>query len=1100
MVANDYPISSNHLMIPIPRRRASSAPSARRRVTAAKLIQFRRSLIRGSESAIDSFYYNNLPEHSENSVTIRLVHSFDMDPHSDQAKTNKQGYIAVPGDLFAQDQLEQIPARNAGISPKTSLRPSSSNTSLRAPNPRPASIRSSGSKNASYRHALLKSEVSQYYSTEKDPPAPPMLTQSTPLLLKDPSPTADVKPPPTTKEETRNISLDKMDAEPVVTNGEERKPPSIVCIDPTLHAPGAHSKVHHPGLVSRADFCDAGTEVERDSPIKSPENQGSLSSKITTGRVFRTLTGGDICEAEVDVSEHIHGDHSAITKVRPYMQPIFQEVSHSGHEEISKVRSADVSDSMTVIRQSEKSYDPQPNEPYRDETYDHQGHISVDKVQSYHSLSKSPSASPEGPQSIPRLPIGHPLPAGQPQLEEEESFKAASYWGDLPIQFDRKKETPGTTEESPARSGRASLEDSPLINVDNSEQPTPMVVAHEHQSRSNTRSFSVNALQGRLGLQQRLNQGRRSTSHARGLEDRSQENRPNRETQPFLPEGLDPRRATQWLRELLKYKKSAKHRLTQLPEKMHPRHEKHSHQSSLDDSGKEALTAVTTFSDKNAADANAINNAMTNLEQLLSEALHIANNVTEPNEQNHIDDGELDDRHWYTRKDTLSEISQPVSVHESLLGDMSEDDEHMPGFCTPPIVFIGAVEGLTPGCEALPLRSMEHKGLLPPGIPRDKARGPQLPRRKSSLHIRTTEQGGHSPVLPIIPPDKHLRRKSIRPARNKYIEDGPPLVSKRHIRDVPNSREVHEYIRVFHQPPLNPRLSSKSLSRNANRQETHYTQQKPFTGIRRIEADACSLDGSASGDETAVGTLPKHQHPIELTGNGIQPPDHPHHRTTANSTGASIRRSAANKARELRNVSLRGRSHVSIHDAHFSVTKSRKRQPIARDWSPIRKYYAATVACISTALIGILIGIYAGLVPSIQYFIVDFNHSAILGNVGLYLGMALPTFFCWPLPLLHGRKPYILTSLAVAMPLLFPQALAISTPRITYTSLWTTALLLSRALMGVALGFASMNFHSVLTDLFGVSLMSRNPHGEVVDDYDVRRHGGGLGVWLGIWT
>ncbi|KAM7209208.1 hypothetical protein V8F20_000546 [Naviculisporaceae sp. PSN 640] len=54
--------------------------------------------------------------------------------------------------------------------------------------------------------------------------------------------------------------------------------------------------------------------------------------------------------------------------------------------------------------------------------------------------------------------------------------------------------------------------------------------------------------------------------------------------------------------------------------------------------------------------------------------------------------------------------------------------------------------------------------------------------------------------------------------------------------------------------------------------------------------------------------------------------------------------------------------------------------------------------------------------------------------------------------------------------------------------------------MGLALGFASMNFHSVLTDLFGASLMSGNPHQEVVDKYDVRRHGGGMGVWLGIWT
>ncbi|KAF7563032.1 hypothetical protein G7046_g1101 [Stylonectria norvegica] len=54
--------------------------------------------------------------------------------------------------------------------------------------------------------------------------------------------------------------------------------------------------------------------------------------------------------------------------------------------------------------------------------------------------------------------------------------------------------------------------------------------------------------------------------------------------------------------------------------------------------------------------------------------------------------------------------------------------------------------------------------------------------------------------------------------------------------------------------------------------------------------------------------------------------------------------------------------------------------------------------------------------------------------------------------------------------------------------------------MGVSLGFASMNFHSILTDLFGASLMSVNPHQEVVDKFDARRHGGGMGAWLGIWT
>ena len=158
------------------------------------------------------------------------------------------------------------------------------------------------------------------------------------------------------------------------------------------------------------------------------------------------------------------------------------------------------------------------------------------------------------------------------------------------------------------------------------------------------------------------------------------------------------------------------------------------------------------------------------------------------------------------------------------------------------------------------------------------------------------------------------------------------------------------------------------------------------------------------------------------------------------------------------------------------------------------------MACISTALIGILLGIYAGLVPSIQYYIIDRSHATIHGNTGCFIGLAIPTFFFWPLPLLHGRKPYILASLALAMPLLFPQALSVSEQRMTNTGSWRAMLIASRTLMGVSLGFASMNFHSILMDLFGASLMSSNPHQEVVDEFDARRHGGGMGVWLGIWT
>jgi MFS family permease len=158
------------------------------------------------------------------------------------------------------------------------------------------------------------------------------------------------------------------------------------------------------------------------------------------------------------------------------------------------------------------------------------------------------------------------------------------------------------------------------------------------------------------------------------------------------------------------------------------------------------------------------------------------------------------------------------------------------------------------------------------------------------------------------------------------------------------------------------------------------------------------------------------------------------------------------------------------------------------------------VTCINTALMGLIIGIYAGEVPAIQYAIVDENHYTILGNVVFFLGLAITTFLAWPLPLLHGRKPYTLAAFALILPLQFPQALAVGRTRSPYVATYRVALLLPRAIAGVVMGFANINFKTTLLDLFGASLQSANPHQEVVSSHDVRRHGGGMGVWLGIWT
>ena len=54
--------------------------------------------------------------------------------------------------------------------------------------------------------------------------------------------------------------------------------------------------------------------------------------------------------------------------------------------------------------------------------------------------------------------------------------------------------------------------------------------------------------------------------------------------------------------------------------------------------------------------------------------------------------------------------------------------------------------------------------------------------------------------------------------------------------------------------------------------------------------------------------------------------------------------------------------------------------------------------------------------------------------------------------------------------------------------------------MGLALGLANVNSITILFDLFGASLQSQRPHQELVDREDIRRQGGGVGLWLGLWS
>ncbi|KAI0875686.1 hypothetical protein GGS24DRAFT_489151 [Hypoxylon argillaceum] len=462
---------------------------------------------------------------------------------------------------------------------------------------------------------------------------------------------------------------------------------------------------------------------------------------------------------------------------------------------------------------------------------------------------------------------------------------------------------------------------------------------------------------------------------------------------------------------------------------------------------------VTTFSCENMS-----------LENNITEALSLANKAGQ-RQYGHVDD----------------DSTNTPSIDESIRRDSSEYGG---------VTFVG--HNVDNGGEALPLGSAKRPGLIK-AVKRDgKVTRPHFLKRirkstsktKNSRH--TVDDGC---ILPMPPRELAVESDCVFAGVGA---DDRTITTKSCSGEVPNSREVRTYIQNFHEPPICGRDSSK-IPYEEEESTCDDSDQGPrnrLSEIRLQDVSVCSLDGGTSDEVIEFSTqhstgekrfldflkVPKASGRVKDE-KPAKDPKKPRRKPVT----------PTKHTHGLRNVSLRNRSHVSIGSGQrFSLTRSARRQPtIARDY---------------TALIGVLIGIYAGLVPSIQYYIADFHHYAILGNVGLYLGMALPNFFCWPLPLLHGRKPYIVGGLCVAMPLLFPQALAIGTRRSPNTCVWRVALLLPRALMGLVLGFANMNFHSVLTDLFGASLMSKNPHQEVVDEYDVRRHGGGLGVWLGIWT
>jgi hypothetical protein len=183
------------------------------------------------------------------------------------------------------------------------------------------------------------------------------------------------------------------------------------------------------------------------------------------------------------------------------------------------------------------------------------------------------------------------------------------------------------------------------------------------------------------------------------------------------------------------------------------------------------------------------------------------------------------------------------------------------------------------------------------------------------------------------------------------------------------------------------------------------------------------------------------------------------------------------------------------------------------EWSLWEKRISASLACTVFGLVGWITGNYHAEGQAIQEHLLISPGLASLGNSLFYLALAFPVFFLWPLPLLHGRKPYILMAVALLLPLQLPQALSMP-PYTTEPELWARSMrpyvicvIFFRVVAGLALGLAVMNTLSLIVDLFGPDSGACCRGGVVYNTtVPLERHnqfllvpGGEAGVRIGMW-
>ncbi|KAM0264466.1 hypothetical protein ACHAQJ_000657 [Trichoderma viride] len=203
------------------------------------------------------------------------------------------------------------------------------------------------SRAAAFKHHLLKTSTSGPTLVDRDLPAPPVVSRSPPIKTPSQSSKSEL--------ENRGAVLGRPASALTRQSSPAHQQDKIAysspirlvdreCVNTSLHKYDTHGEVHHPGLLEGADFCDNGIRSAGSRSFVSSTNPSSPISDISmmSGEMHRMLSSGDISVTEVTVPIHRHKGHSIAVKVRPAFSyyPVHHPVIFGGQHGLDYSRSA----------------------------------------------------------------------------------------------------------------------------------------------------------------------------------------------------------------------------------------------------------------------------------------------------------------------------------------------------------------------------------------------------------------------------------------------------------------------------------------------------------------------------------------------------------------------------------------------------------------------------------------------------------------------------------------------------------------------------------------------------------------------------------------